>query len=151
MGIVAVTSAANHDRILFGQEWLKTKGPAEEVLIIGSTLAAANEITRSLIREKRAAFGYHRLSWGQFASTLARPLLAVQRTVPLGRLGVQAVANRAIHRLSQVGRLGRYVDLTGGLLDLVRAILPDLNQLGILMNHERRISSHFFAQGADSR
>jgi hypothetical protein len=102
MGIVAVTSAANHDRILFGQEWLKTKGPAEEVLIIGSTLAATNEIARSLIREKRAAFGYHRLSWGQFASTLARPLLAAQRTVLLGGLGVQAVANGAIHKLSQV-------------------------------------------------
>jgi ATP-dependent helicase/nuclease subunit B len=114
MGVVAVTSAANHDRILFGQEWLKIKTPAEEVLIIGSTLAAANEITRSLIREKRAAFGYHRLSWGQFASTVARPLLAAQRTVPLGGLGVQAVANRAIHKLSQAGGLGRYADLTSG-------------------------------------
>jgi hypothetical protein len=41
MGIIAVTSAANHDRILFGREWLKTKNLAEEVLIIGSTLAAA--------------------------------------------------------------------------------------------------------------
>jgi hypothetical protein len=57
LGVVAVTSAANRDRILFGQEWLKNKTPAEEVLIIGSTLAGANEITRSLIREKRAAFG----------------------------------------------------------------------------------------------
>jgi hypothetical protein len=73
MGVVAVT-AANSDRILFGQEWLKTKAPAEEVLIIGSTLAGANEVARSVIREKRAAFGYHRLSWGQFAWTLARPL-----------------------------------------------------------------------------
>jgi ATP-dependent helicase/nuclease subunit B len=114
MGVVAVTSAANHDRILFGQEWLKTKTPAEEVLIIGSTLAGANEIARSLIREKRAAFGYHRLSWGQFAATLARPLSTVQRTVPLGGLGVQAVANRAIDKLSQVGGLGRYAGLTSG-------------------------------------
>ena len=95
MGVVAVTSAANRDRILFGQEWLKSKTPAEEVLIIGSTPVGANEITRSLIREKRAAFGHHRLSWAQFASTLARPVLTVQRTVPLGGLGVQAVANRA--------------------------------------------------------
>lgn len=87
---------------------------AEEVLIIGSTLVGANEITRGLIRLKRAAFGYHRLSWGQFASTLARPLLTVQRTVPLGGLGVQAVANRAIHKLAQAGGLGPYADLTSG-------------------------------------
>jgi hypothetical protein len=64
MGIIAVTTAANHERILFGQEWLETKNPAEEVLIIGSTLAAANEITRNLVREKRATFGCYRLSWG---------------------------------------------------------------------------------------
>jgi hypothetical protein len=99
MGIVAVTSAANHDRILFGQEWLKTKGPAEEVLIIGSTLAATNEIARSLIREKRAAFGYHRLSWGQFASSWQESLLTMQRIVPLRGLGVQAVAGRVMHKL----------------------------------------------------
>jgi hypothetical protein len=112
MGIIAVKSAANHNRLLFGQEWLKTKRPAEEVLIIGATLGAANEITRNLVREKRASFGYHRLTWGQLASALARPLLNAQRTVPLGGLGVQAVANRAIHKLSQVGGLGRYADLT---------------------------------------
>jgi ATP-dependent helicase/nuclease subunit B len=114
MGIIAVTSAANHDRRLFGHEWLETKRPAEEVLIVGATLGAANEITRSLVREKRATFGYHRLSWAQFASTLARPVLTVQGSIPLGALGVQAVANRAIHKLSQLGGLGRYADLTSG-------------------------------------
>jgi hypothetical protein len=112
VGVVAVTSAANHDRILFGQEWLKTKNTAEEVLIIGSSLAGANEVARNLVKEKRAAFGYHRLTWGQLASTLARPLLTAQGTVPLGGLGIQAVANRAIHKLSQVGALGRYANLT---------------------------------------
>jgi hypothetical protein len=58
MGVIAVKSAANHERILCGQEWLKTKRPAEEVLIIGATLGAANEIARNLVKEKRAAFGF---------------------------------------------------------------------------------------------
>jgi hypothetical protein len=44
MGVIAVTSVANHERILCGQEWLQTKRPAEKVLIIGATLGAANEI-----------------------------------------------------------------------------------------------------------
>ena len=92
MAIVAAISAANHERLLCAQEWLKTKRLAEEVVIIGATLGAANEIARNLVKEKRAAFGYHRLTWGQFASALARPLLTAQRTVPVGGLRVQAAA-----------------------------------------------------------
>jgi ATP-dependent helicase/nuclease subunit B len=84
MGLTAVKAASSYHRISYARIWLNARGLAEQVLIIGSTLSGATEITRSLVREKRAAFGYHRLSWGQFASTLARPSLTVQRTVPLG-------------------------------------------------------------------
>jgi ATP-dependent helicase/nuclease subunit B len=37
-----------------------------------------------------------------------------QRTVPLGALGIEAVTNRAVHKLSEVGALGRYAKLTNG-------------------------------------
>ena len=40
--------------------------------------------------------------------------MAAQRIVPLGALGIQAVANRAIHKLSQAGRLGLYAKHTRG-------------------------------------
>ena len=119
------------------------------------------KITRSLIQEKRAAFGYHRQSWGQFASALARPLLTVQRTVPLGGLGIQAVANRAIHKLSQVGGLGRYADLTSGPgfgraianivaqlrleqigPDALTLLAPDVRSL--LQAYERELAEHGF-------
>jgi ATP-dependent helicase/nuclease subunit B len=66
------------------------------------------------VEAKRASFGYHRLTLGQLASVLARSELIAQRTTPLGALGIQAVANRAIHKLSEIGRLGRYVNLAGG-------------------------------------
>jgi hypothetical protein len=83
-------------------------------LIIGATLGAANELTRGLAQEKRASFGYHRLTLGQLASALARPVLSAQRTVPLGALSIQAVTNRAIHTLSEAGALGHYANLTSG-------------------------------------
>ena len=114
MGITVVSSSANHHRIARGREWLETRAPAEQVLIIGATLGAANEVARSLAQSKGASFGYHRMTLGQLASTLARPALTAQRTVPLGALGIQAVANRAIHKLSEVGGLGRYAKLTSG-------------------------------------
>src|SRR6516225_12336760 len=107
MVLTIVTAAASPHRIAHARDWLHARQPAEEVLIIGPTLGAANELTRSLAQDKRASFGYHRLTLGQLASALARPVLAAQRTVPLAALGIQAVANRAIQKLSEIGRLGR--------------------------------------------
>ena len=114
MGITVVSSSANHRRIARGRDWLEARAPAEEVLIIGATLGAANEVARSVAQTKGASFGYHRMTLGQLAAALARPALAAQRTVPLGALGIQAVTNRAIHKLSEVGALGRYAKLTNG-------------------------------------
>jgi ATP-dependent helicase/nuclease subunit B len=88
MALTALISAASYDRIARGRDLLNARQPAEEVLIIGASPGAANELTRSLAREKRASFGYHRLTLGQLASALAQPLLTFQRTVPLGALGV---------------------------------------------------------------
>ena len=96
------------------RDWLKERLAAEQVLIIGATLGAANELARSITQAKCASFGHHRLTLGQLAAALARPALAAQRMVPLSTLGVEAVTNRAVHKLSEVGALGRYAKLTNG-------------------------------------
>ncbi len=80
MGVTVFTSAASRHRIALGRDWLDARRPAEEVLIIGATLGAANELARSLAQAKRASFGYHRLTLGQLASVLARPALTTQRS-----------------------------------------------------------------------
>jgi hypothetical protein len=78
MGFTVITSAASHHRVTRGRDWLKARAPTEEILMIGATLGAANELARSLAQEKRASFGYHRLTFGQLASALARPVLAAR-------------------------------------------------------------------------
>src|SRR5215472_2229782 len=88
MGLTVVASASGHFRIAFGQDWLKARRPAEELLIIGPTLVAANEVARRLVETKGASFGYHRMTLGQLASTVARLSLTAQNLVPLGALGV---------------------------------------------------------------
>ena len=128
MAVTVVTSAASHHRIARGREWLEARETAEEVLIIGATLGAANEVARSVARTKGASFGYQRMTLGRLASTLARPALIAHRTVPLGALGIQAVANRAIHRLSELGALGRYAKLTNG-PGFARAIANVISEL----------------------
>jgi ATP-dependent helicase/nuclease subunit B len=140
---------------------LKARLAVEEVLIIGATLSTANELARSLAQEKCASFGYHRLTLGQLTSALARPVLMTQRTVPLGALGIQAVTNRPIHKLSEVGGLGRYAGLTSGPgfaravanvitelrleqiePDALERVAPDLRPL--LQAYERELVVHGF-------
>jgi hypothetical protein len=62
MGLTVITSAAGHHRIARCRDWLKARAPAEEILIIGATLGAANELARSLAQEKRASFGATQLA-----------------------------------------------------------------------------------------
>lgn len=50
MGFSVVTSAASHHRIALARDWLGVRAPAEEILIIGATLGAANEIARIILK-----------------------------------------------------------------------------------------------------
>jgi hypothetical protein len=161
MGLAVVTSAASRHRIAHARDWLNARPPAEEVLIVGATLGAANDLTRDLAQDKRASFGYHRLTLGQLASALARPALSAQRVVPLGALGILAATKRAIDALAEAGGLGRYADLTSGpgfaraianvitelrleqiQPDAVAHVSPDLHPL--LQTYQRQLEEHGF-------
>ena len=56
-------------------------------MIIGASLDAANELARTVVNEKGAAFGWHRLTLPQLAYAIAAPALAERKLVPLSRLG----------------------------------------------------------------
>jgi ATP-dependent helicase/nuclease subunit B len=161
MGVTAIVASASIGRIGRAKQWLYGKLPAEEILVIGATLGAANELARSVARDKGASFSYHRLTLGQLASALAQPVLAAQTTAPLGALGIQAVVNRVIHKLSKAEGLGRYANLTSGPgfaraianvirelrleqtePDAVERVVPDLCPL--LQAYERQLAVHGF-------
>jgi hypothetical protein len=50
MRMTAVISVMNHRRIRRARAWLNGRIPAEEVLIVGATLDAANELARSVAK-----------------------------------------------------------------------------------------------------
>jgi ATP-dependent helicase/nuclease subunit B len=104
----AVIAFANHRRLRRAQAWLECRTSAEEVLVIGPTLDAANELSRKVAIERGAAFGWHRLSLSQLAAAVAAPLLGRHRLVLLSRLGTVAIATRVLHRLKAQGKPNRY-------------------------------------------
>jgi hypothetical protein len=148
-------------RTVRGRSWLEARAPAEEVLIVGATLDAANELVRVVARTKSAAFGYHRMTLGQLAASLARPAMAARHAVPLGRMGVEAVANLTVHKLAERGALGRYASLANGpgfaraianvvtelrleqiTPDALADVAPDLRPL--LQAYEEELADHGF-------
>jgi hypothetical protein len=110
---VLVSSSSNR-RIARARAWLEAREPAEEVLIVGASLDAANEVARGVAQMKGAAFGWHRLTLTQLAAALAGPALAARGVVPLSRLGIQAMAARVVHALVADGALGRYASVAQG-------------------------------------
>jgi RecB family exonuclease len=114
MGITACISSMSHRRIARARAWLKARAPAEEVLIIGANLDAANELARSIVQTTGAAFGWHRITLAQLAAVLAAPTMAARGIVSVGSLGVEAIVHRAVHALGLGDALGRYVSIAEG-------------------------------------
>jgi hypothetical protein len=105
MGSSIFISSASRSRIARARAWLEARQPAEEILLLGANLDAANELARDVARSKGAAFGWHRLSLSQFAALLAAPELASRGLVSVPPLGVRAICARVVHKLAAVARL----------------------------------------------
>jgi ATP-dependent helicase/nuclease subunit B len=108
MSAHAVISSTGHRRIHGAEDWLENRAAAEEVLIVGATLDAANDLARKVAKEKGAAFGWHQLTLPQLAFAIAAPILAARSLTPLSRIGVDALVARLVHRMSADGRLSHY-------------------------------------------
>jgi hypothetical protein len=95
MSRIAVKSSAARTCIRRAEAWLQSRMPDEELLLIGATLDAANELTRRVARKKGAVFGWHRLTLPQLAFAIAAPVLATRGLTPLSRIGADAMVARS--------------------------------------------------------
>jgi ATP-dependent helicase/nuclease subunit B len=128
MGGTAYISSISHRRIARARAWLKARAPAEQLLIIGPSLDAANELARGVVQTSGSAFGWHRFTLPQLAAALAAPTMAAGGIVPVGRLGVDAIVCRTVHALSSADALGRYARIAKG-TGFSRAIASVLTEL----------------------
>jgi ATP-dependent helicase/nuclease subunit B len=94
-GVRAVRSASASLRLQQARRFLDAFSPGTEVLLLGASRGAVDDLARTIAMEKGTTFGIHRLSFTQFAARLAASDLAARGQAPASGLGHEAVARRA--------------------------------------------------------
>src|SRR5438094_527849 len=114
--VVVAPDAAT--RLAVAAEWLAAQPLDAEVLVVGPTWEACDDLVRSAVVQARARFGTVRLTLDRLAARLATPVLAADGRVPAGGLSVTAVAARAVHLLRAEDALRYFAPVAG------RAVFP---------------------------
>ena len=94
-GVTVLRSGSGSIRLQEAREFLGAFSPGTEVLLLGASRGAVDDLARTIAMEKRATFGLHRLSFTQLAARLAVADLAACGQAPASALGYEAVAARA--------------------------------------------------------
>src|ERR671925_1969057 len=93
--ITAIQSGSAAVRLREERRFLNQFEPGAEVLLLGASRGAADDLARAISLERGATFGLHRLSFTQLAARLAVLELASRERTPTAVLGHEAVATRA--------------------------------------------------------
>lgn len=166
MSTTAVTSVAHRRRFERAHAWLESRDQSEELLVVGATLDGANELARTVAKDKGVAFGWHRLSISQLVFAIASPALTARGLVPLSALGTEAIVARVVHQLKSQGRVKQYESvadapgfpraITGVIAELrsarlrsgaVKDVAPDL--VTLIEAYERELAEGSFCDWPD--
>ena len=123
-----VESAGAEERLEAARAFLASFAAATELLVIGASREAADDLCRDLTRTRGTTFGLHRFTLGQYASRVAGPSLAEQGLALCTPLGAEAVAARAAFEAKRRGALS-YLEPVVGCPGLPRALASTLNEL----------------------
>jgi ATP-dependent helicase/nuclease subunit B len=100
-------------RIEGARAFIQSQPPDREILIVGASRGAADDLARLVAAARGAAFGLHRASLVELAARLALTHLARRGTVPATALGSEAVAARVAFQALQEGALHYYRPVVG--------------------------------------
>jgi ATP-dependent helicase/nuclease subunit B len=92
---ICIEAAAAELRLDVARVFVHEQPPHGDVLLVGASRGAANDLARTVAARLGATVGLHRFSLTQLAARLAAPLLAAERLAPASALGAEAVAARA--------------------------------------------------------
>ena len=119
--IVALESSSADERLAAARRFLTSRSSGEEILLVGATREAVDDLAHDVSVERGAVFGLHRFSLRHLASRLASGVLADRDLARMTRLGLEAVASRAAFEVKERGALP-YFDPVAGCPEFARAV-----------------------------
>jgi hypothetical protein len=100
------------ERIAAAAEFIRSFAAATELLIVGSSREAVDDLVRGLAHTSGATFGLHRFSLTQFAARLAIGKLAAAGVAPSSAVGAEALAVRAAYEAAMRNELPYFAPVT---------------------------------------
>src|SRR4029434_3209801 len=85
--VTAIQSGSAAVRLREARRFLERFEPGAEVLLLGASRGAVDDLARTISLERGATFGLHRLSFTQLAARLAIVELASHDHAPMTALG----------------------------------------------------------------
>ena len=109
-----ITSTSAAARLGAAHAFLDKRPPANEVVIVGASRGAADDLARAIAFHRGATFGLARFSFTELASraALSEPLAGARRA-PGTEAGAEAVAARAIFDAVTAGELAYFAPVAG--------------------------------------
>ncbi|HEX6212119.1 MAG TPA: hypothetical protein VF136_15155, partial [Methylomirabilota bacterium] len=96
------------DRLRAAEAFVERVPAATEVLIVGASRAAADDLARRVTVSRGVTFGLHRASLMELAARLATAEMAPLGVAPATALGVEAVAARVSFEALREGALAYF-------------------------------------------
>src|SRR5262249_29390111 len=128
------SSPSAYERLTAAREWLAAMPPLSEVLVVAPNAEAAGDLVRSIAATRGALAGCHRLTLNRLIRLLAADTMASRALEVAVGLGAQAIATRAVFRLSTSGALKHFEpikDLPGFSRALARTLAElRINSIG---------------------
>jgi CRISPR/Cas system-associated exonuclease Cas4 (RecB family) len=103
--VKVIESSATAMRLGEAKAFVRDRAQRGDVLLVGGSRGAADDLARSIAIETSATIGLHRFSLTQLAARIAPPVLAADGRTPATALGSEAVAARAAFSAYQADAL----------------------------------------------
>ncbi len=97
MTVKRLVCSYTSQRLLVAKEWIETFSHDSELVVLGPTKGAADDLVRNLSLKTGGLLGAHRMTLSQLAAALATSRLAAAQLSALSLLGSEALAARTVH------------------------------------------------------
>jgi ATP-dependent helicase/nuclease subunit B len=131
--IACIEAAAAELRVDAAVAFVQAHLGAGDVIIVGASRGAADDLARTVAARLGATVGLHRFSVTQLAARLAAPRLAADRLAPASALGAEAVAARAAFEAARDDSLDYFLPVarTPGFPRALARTLEELRLAGV--------------------